>query len=392
MANPEHLAILKQGVEAWNAWRGQSRELPDLAGADLRGAELQGAQLQHADLERTQLDEAMLRKAELEGARLRRAVLEGANLQDASLYRAFGRWADFSKANLRDAYLVFADLGHATLRRANCTGADFTAAVLREADLSGTNLSRANLTETNLRLAILRATVVEGANFTRSRLGRTTLATVNLANAKDLETALHEGPSSIGLDTLSLSGAALPRGFLQGVGVEERVLNYVSSKTRPKAISFYSCFISYSHADREFARRLHHELQAHGIRCWLDEAQLKVGEEIQPGVLDAIRQHDRVLLCCSEASLGSDWIKVELRETLEKEEEEGRLILLPLDLDGYILTGWKGPTAENIRGRLAADFTGWEQDNAKFEEQFERVVVALRTDDAARERAPQSEL
>jgi hypothetical protein len=41
MANPEHLAILKQGFEVWNAWRisdvGQQDEndVPDLIGADL---------------------------------------------------------------------------------------------------------------------------------------------------------------------------------------------------------------------------------------------------------------------------------------------------------------------------------------------------------------------
>ena len=41
-----------------------------------------------------------------------------------------------------------------------------------------------------------------------------------------------------------------------------------------------------------------------------------------------------------------------------------------------------------MTSRLAADFTGWESDNEKFEAGFERVVQALRSDDEARKPVP----
>jgi len=50
MANPEHLEVLKQGVQQWNKWRGQHcRLLPDFSEADLRRADLRGADLGAAD-------------------------------------------------------------------------------------------------------------------------------------------------------------------------------------------------------------------------------------------------------------------------------------------------------------------------------------------------------
>jgi uncharacterized protein YjbI with pentapeptide repeats len=84
MANGEHVALLKQGVDAWNAWRQANPDIrhPDLRGANLTEANLSGANLSGADLVQT----------DLSGADLVQTDLSGANL--------FGRSTDLSRALL----------------------------------------------------------------------------------------------------------------------------------------------------------------------------------------------------------------------------------------------------------------------------------------------------
>jgi hypothetical protein len=60
-------------------------------------------------------------------------------------------------------------------------------------------------------------------------------------------------------------------------------------------IQFYSCFISYSHKNEDFAQRLYADLQNKGVRCWLAAEDMKIGEKIWDTLDTAIRIHDKVL-------------------------------------------------------------------------------------------------
>jgi uncharacterized protein YjbI with pentapeptide repeats len=83
MANPEHLEILKQGVDQWNRWRSEHPDVrPDLPGANLRGANLEHAKLGTSDL----------RKADLRDANLNRGNLSGADLSEANLQPSIPLW------------------------------------------------------------------------------------------------------------------------------------------------------------------------------------------------------------------------------------------------------------------------------------------------------------
>jgi uncharacterized protein YjbI with pentapeptide repeats len=93
MAKDEHVSLLRQGAAAWNAWRVDRDELPDLSGAGLRGLDLSGfdlsrADLRGADLRGTKFTEANLSGAHLEGANFFKAVLDGADLTGAFLHGA----------------------------------------------------------------------------------------------------------------------------------------------------------------------------------------------------------------------------------------------------------------------------------------------------------------
>ena len=357
MANPEHEQQLKLGVHAWNEWRTHFGDKPDLSGVDLSGAYLSWGNLREADLRGADLTGAHLAKTHLWKAKLTLANLRGANLSRASL-----KEADLRQANLRRA-----DLREADLRRADLRGASLKWSDLREADLSNAK--------------------VEDADVTQARAGYTVFGSLDLSRVRGLGTIIHAGPSMVGIDTLYASRGQIPEQFLRGAGVNEDFITYIPSLTQ-NPIEFYSCFISYSHEDKSFARRLHDTLQGKGIRCWLDEKSLVPGEDLYDAIDRGIKEWDKLLLCCSFRSLNSWWVNAEITKAFNKEQQltkhHGNPVrtLIPLDLDGYLFSDeLDSGKASLLTSRVVADFRGWEHDNATFEREFERVLKALRADE-----------
>ena len=55
MPNEKHVERLKDGVEKWNRWRKDTKEVPDLNQANLRAANLSAANLHEAYLRRPEI-------------------------------------------------------------------------------------------------------------------------------------------------------------------------------------------------------------------------------------------------------------------------------------------------------------------------------------------------
>jgi uncharacterized protein YjbI with pentapeptide repeats len=347
MANEDHIEILKQGVEIWNRWRTDNPGIkPDLAGADLIGVDLTLANLIASNLER-------------------------ANLRTANLTRA-----DLTRANLEWADLMWADL-----RWANLSGANLTKAYFRLAALSGANLSEAFLHWTEFNGAELR-----GADLNGTILWETIFANVDLAEIKGLENVEHYGPSTIGIDTIYQSRGKIPEVFLRGVGIPDNFIEYMPSLIG-EAVQFYSCFISYSTKDQEFAERLHADLQSQGVRCWFAPEDIKGGRKLHEQIPEAIRLYDKLLLVLSENSMNSEWVKTEIYHARQDEIRTGKRKLFPIGLiDFEEIRKWEAfdadvgkDMAREVREYYIPDFSNWKNHDS-YKKAFDRLLRDLRAE------------
>lgn len=356
MADKKQLSILKQGVEVWNQWREENLStIPDLSCSDLRETDL------------------------------RKADLRGANLIGVNFFRADLRGVDFRGSNL-----VYADLSVADLFRADLREAD-----LRVVDLYDTYLDYADLRYANLIEAVLCGVDVCGAVFNSTLFGSTKVLNTDLSSAIGTEAVIHNGPSSIGTDTLVKARGHIPENFLRGCGLSDveiafsklydpdlcneeinTILYRIYDLRASRPIQVSPIFISYSRADADFVDRLEEKLNEYGIRFWRDIHDATSGR-LEKQVDRAIRHNPTVLLILSENSTNSDWVELEVTMARELEKELDRDVLCPIALDDSWKTcKWPARIMNQVKDYNVLDFSEW-GNSVRLDEMFVRLIKGL---------------
>lgn len=127
-----------------------------------------------------------------------------------------------------------------------------------------------------------------------------------------------------------------------------------------------SIFLSHTSADKPFVRKLASDLEAHGIRYWLDEAEIKVGESLIEKIRLGLDEVDFVAAVLSPASIASPWVQRELDVAMNQEIMGENIKVLPIlympcELPGFLL------------GKFYSDFT----DENNYTPALKRLVESM---------------
>jgi uncharacterized protein YjbI with pentapeptide repeats len=263
---------------------------------------------------------------------------------------------------------------------------DLTGADLRSTNLTRADLRLAGLCGVNLTGADLRSANFTGADLTDAVLYETALGSTDLTGVIGLNSCRHDGPSTIDHRTLVKSGP-LPLVFLRGCGLPDTLIDYLPSLLN-QPLQFYSCFISYSTKDEEFAERLYADLQNKGVRCWFAPDDVQGGKKIHEQIDRAIRVYDRLLLVLSDHSMTSEWVKTEIANARRRETSENRRVLFPTRLVEFErIRAWTcfdadtgKDSAREIREYFIPDFSTW-KDHDAYQKAFERLLRDLKAAD-----------
>lgn len=129
-----------------------------------------------------------------------------------------------------------------------------------------------------------------------------------------------------------------------------------------------SIFISHNWSDKEFARRLAHDLQLAGVKVWIDELEIKLGDSLIQKIREGIDGVDYVAALISSNSVKSEWVTKELDVAMNQEIGNRKVKVIPLRLDSCEMPGF-------LLGKLYADCRTSDAYHLAFNQILDRIGI-----------------
>jgi hypothetical protein len=130
-----------------------------------------------------------------------------------------------------------------------------------------------------------------------------------------------------------------------------------------------SVFLSHSHVDKPFVRRLAADLKAAGVDVWLDEAEIKIGDSLIRKIEESISTVEYVAACLSSNSIKSNWVTKELDIAMTREIKGKRVVVLPLLLENCEIPPF-------LSDKCYADF----RNPSHYDAEFSKLLVRVKPD------------
>ena len=127
-----------------------------------------------------------------------------------------------------------------------------------------------------------------------------------------------------------------------------------------------SIFLSHNFTDKPFVRRLAQDLQAAGLRVWLDEAEMQFGDSLIEKIQQGINEMEYLGVILSKHSVQSEWVRREVNIALQQEIEGKRVKVLPFLIDDCEIPLF-------LKDKLYADF----RNQSRYETVLVQVLCRL---------------
>jgi hypothetical protein len=130
-----------------------------------------------------------------------------------------------------------------------------------------------------------------------------------------------------------------------------------------------SVFLSHNHKDKDFVRKLARDIDAHGIKVWIDEAEMKIGDSLVQKIREGIDSVDYFAVILSENSVEAPWVVNELDVAMNY-QIQGKIKILPI-----VLSMVEPPSF--LVGKLYGNFTNPDSYNEQLKSLINDMGVAF---------------